>query len=139
MVVTLAHQNRYLYIRILSLRPLLLVMTKRVTTGTVQGQAQPSVSSLDDMVFKHCYNLCVHTAHRLIETIHRYLDTTYRSSGWHAVYCTRSSTRFSSNLIDLSQLPLPPLRSCLLRGSSAAPSLNRRTRSRRPGSDASPF
>lgn len=90
---TLTH-GRYLYIRVLSLRPLILMLTKQATDDTVQA----SVSSLDDMVIKQSCALCVRTAHELIGTIHSHLDTSYRSSGWHAVYCMTSSR--SLNLLD---------------------------------------
>lgn len=46
-----------------------------------------SLSSLDEELIQRCCNLCVVTAHRLIETIHQHLDTAYKSSGWHTVYC----------------------------------------------------
>lgn len=80
--------SRFLYTRLLSLRPLLLLATKHEP----QSSAQPSMttklpSSLDEDLIKHCCNMCVTTAHSLIETIHQHLNTAYKSSGWHSVYC----------------------------------------------------
>lgn len=76
--------HSYLYTRVLLLRPLLLVATKRrseLTAATIKP------TSLDAEIVKSCCNLCIKTAQYLIECLHQHLDTTYRSSGWHSVYC----------------------------------------------------
>lgn len=81
---------RFLYIRLLSLRRLLMVTTKRgrrTSTHMLSGAAQ---SSLDEEVIQRCCTLCAETASRLIETLHENLNTLYRSSGWHSVYCKYS-------------------------------------------------
>ncbi|KAM0719397.1 hypothetical protein Q7P37_005302 [Cladosporium fusiforme] len=82
---------RFLYVRLLSLRRLLMVTTKRgrrTSTHILSGTAQ---SSLDEEVIQRCCTLCAETASRLIETLHENLDTLYRSSGWHSVYFTFSA------------------------------------------------
>lgn len=80
--------HRYLYTRVLLLRPLLLVATKR--RSTVDASALKP-TSLDADIVKSCCNLCIKTAQYLIECLHQHLDTTYRSSGWHSVYCKQAS------------------------------------------------
>lgn len=71
---------RFLYVRVLLLRPLLLMATRR--------DSKPATSSsLDDEVIRCCCNLCTMTACRLIDTLYANLGTLYRSSGWHTVYC----------------------------------------------------
>lgn len=81
---------RFLYVRLLSLRRLLMVTTKRgrrTSTHMLSGTAQ---SSLDEEVIQRCCTLCAETASRLIGTLHENLNTLYRSSGWHSVYCKSS-------------------------------------------------
>ena len=78
---------RFLYTRLLSLRPLLLMATRKAARDTLYPSREENLASLDDHLVQRCCFLCVETAHRLIETIHVHLDTTYRSSGWHSVYC----------------------------------------------------
>ncbi|KAM5353126.1 hypothetical protein ACJZ2D_016988 [Fusarium nematophilum] len=80
---------RVLYARILSLRPMLLVETQSSQNQTQHCLSQ--TAALDDGFFNRCRNLCVDTAHELIETIHQQLETLYRSSGWHSVYFTFAS------------------------------------------------
>lgn len=71
---------RFLYVRLLLFRPLLLMATRR--------DSKPATSSsLDDEVIRSCCCLCVSTACRLIDTLYANLGTLYRSSGWHTVYC----------------------------------------------------
>jgi hypothetical protein len=72
---------RYLYVRLLSLRPLLLMASKR--------EARPPMhNDLGDEIIRACCNSCVSTACRLIDTLYINLGTLYRSSGWHSVYFT---------------------------------------------------
>lgn len=78
--------SRFLYIRVLSLRPVLLLATKYTLRPTFRVRE----SSLDRQLIEQCCNLCVLTAHRLVEAIHQHLGTAYRSTGWHSVYCTVS-------------------------------------------------
>lgn len=75
---------RFLYVRLLSLRPLLLTATKR-------EQRNSSKHTLDDEVTKSCCNRCVLTARRLIDTLYDNIGTLYRASGWHSVYFTFAS------------------------------------------------
>ncbi|EME41620.1 C6 transcription factor-like protein [Dothistroma septosporum NZE10] len=76
---------RFLYVRLLSLRPLLLMSTRRHST------AFTTPMSLDDDLIKSCCTLCTFTACRLIDTLYENLGTLYRSSGWHTVYFTFSA------------------------------------------------
>lgn len=82
---------RFLYTRLLSLRPLLLLSRKRRVSA-----------SLDEAVLSSYCTLCVDTARQLIETIYENLDTLYRSSGWHSVYFTFAATTV---LLAASKLP----------------------------------
>ena len=82
---------RFLYTRVLSLRPLLLLSTKR-----------QAPASLDDDVLRSCCALCIDAARDLIEAIYTNLDTLYRSSGWHSVYFT-----FASATVLLAAAKLP--------------------------------
>lgn len=75
-----------MYVRVLSLRPLLLLATRREHCPSTR-LPEESQSSLDEELIRNCCNLCVVTAHRIIENIHGHLDTAYKSSGWHSVYC----------------------------------------------------
>lgn len=75
--------TRFLYVRLLSLRPILLAATKR--------SSRPSTKhSLDDDVIRSCCSRCVSTASQLVDGIHANIHTLYRSSGWHSVYCELS-------------------------------------------------
>lgn len=48
---------------------------------------EENLSLLDDHIISRYCDLCINTAHRLIETIFEHLDTAYKSFGWHSVYC----------------------------------------------------
>lgn len=74
---------RFLYIRLLSLRPLLLMATRLDTN--------PNAPTLDSEVIRSCCDSCTLTACRLIDTLYDNLGTLYRSSGWHTVYFTFAS------------------------------------------------
>jgi hypothetical protein len=78
---------RFLNVRLLSLRPLLLSVTNQSMQKSVQPSKCGTKTSLDKELADKCCNLCVAIAHRLIEIIHRHLNTAYKSSGWHSVYC----------------------------------------------------
>jgi hypothetical protein len=82
---------RYLYVRLLSLRPLLLMASKR--------EARPPMHNvLGDEVIRVCCNSCVSTACRLIDTLFINLGTLYRSSGWHSVYCKQFTVQIPSQI-----------------------------------------
>jgi hypothetical protein len=82
------NHSRFLYTKLLSLRPLLLSATKRERQSPLQSSRSEKLpSSLDAELIRHCCNTCLITAHDLVETIHQHLDTAYKSSGWHSVYC----------------------------------------------------
>ncbi|UJO19783.1 Sorbicillinoid biosynthetic cluster transcription factor sor3 [Fulvia fulva] len=76
---------RFLYVRLLSLRPVLLMSTRR------NAKAFTTPMSLDDDLIRSCCTLCTFTACRLIDTLYENLGTLYRSSGWHTVYFTFSA------------------------------------------------
>lgn len=80
-------------VRLLLLRPLLLMSTRIQRPSTIQALDGTGQSSLDAELVKNCCNLCLRTAYRLIDAIYYNLKTLYRSSGWHAVYC-----KFNANL-----------------------------------------
>ena len=72
--------TRFLYVRLLSLRPILLAATKR-------GSRPSTRYSLDNDVIRSCCSRCISTACQLVDGIHANIHTLYRSSGWHSVYC----------------------------------------------------
>ncbi|KAM3421595.1 hypothetical protein BST61_g1982 [Cercospora zeina] len=76
--------SRFLYVRLLSLRPILLATTSR-------GFKPSTKFSLDDDVIRTCCGRCVTTACQLVDVIHDNIHTLYRSSGWHSVYFTFSA------------------------------------------------
>jgi hypothetical protein len=77
---------RFLYTRLLSLRPLLLT-TMTMGVNNIQTTVESNIGQLEDHLSQRACSLCISTAHRLIETIYVHLDNLYRSSGWHSVYC----------------------------------------------------
>lgn len=79
--------NRFLYVRVLSLRPLLLLARRREHPSFSTRLPAKGHLSLDEELIGRCCNLCVVTAHQIIESIYEHLDTAYKSSGWHSVYC----------------------------------------------------
>ncbi|KAK1239806.1 hypothetical protein MKX08_007248 [Trichoderma sp. CBMAI-0020] len=70
---------RFLYTKLLSLRPLLLLATKRGPKVAVVASTEENLSLLDDHITNRYCDLCINTAHRLIETIFEHLDTAYKS------------------------------------------------------------
>ncbi|PON26671.1 hypothetical protein TGAM01_v204681 [Trichoderma gamsii] len=93
---------RFLYTKLLSLRPLLLLATKRGPKDAVVASTEENLSLLDDYIISRYCDLCINTAHRLIETIFEHLDTAYKSFGWHSVYFT-----FAAATILLASMRLP--------------------------------
>jgi hypothetical protein len=78
-------------VRLLLLRPLLLMSTRVARSSTIHALDGTTQSSLDADLVKNCCNLCLKTAYRLVDAIYFNLNTLYRSSGWHAVYCKSAS------------------------------------------------
>ncbi|UKZ95959.1 uncharacterized protein TrAFT101_010765 [Trichoderma asperellum] len=93
---------RFLYTKLLSLRPLLLVAIKRAPKHASVTSIEENLSLLDDHIISRYCDLCINTAHRLIEAIFDHLDTAYKSFGWHSVYFT-----FAAASILLASLRLP--------------------------------
>ncbi|KAJ9299811.1 transcriptional regulator family: Fungal Specific TF [Paecilomyces variotii] len=93
---------RFLYVRVLSLRPLLLLARRREQPSSSTRLPAKGHLSLDEELIVRCCNLCVVTAHQIIESIYEHLDTAYKSSGWHSVYFT-----FASITILLAGLQCP--------------------------------
>lgn len=54
---------------------------------------EDNLSLLDDHIIRRYCDLCINTAHRLIEAIFEHLDTAYKSFGWHSVYCMATLIR----------------------------------------------
>jgi len=77
-----ALRSRFLLVRILLLRPVLLTSVSK-ENSTLLAKAEPGLQK--DLAIGVC-TLCVKTAHLLVDTIHAHLNTEYRSSGWHTVY-----------------------------------------------------
>ena len=107
-------------VRLLLLRPLLLMSTRVARSSTIHALDGTTQPSLDADLVKNCCNLCLKTAYRLVDAIYFNLNTLYRSSGWHAVYCTSpsppshrstraklSSVSFSAAIVLLASLKCP--------------------------------
>ncbi|POR34364.1 Uncharacterized protein TPAR_05450 [Tolypocladium paradoxum] len=77
---------RYLYTRVLLLRPIVHLTTKYPARFRAQSSTQP-IGTMDDHLVKLLCNLCVQTATDLIQSIHQNLEDSYRSSAWHSIYC----------------------------------------------------
>ncbi|KAL1953765.1 hypothetical protein VTO42DRAFT_2296 [Malbranchea cinnamomea] len=95
---------RFLYTRILLLRPLLLLSTKFGSGGPQIPPGASQMKDLDGELIRNCCELCFETAIALIDNIYDNLETAYRSSGWHSVYFT-----FAAATILLACLKCPVL------------------------------
>lgn len=82
--VLLTHEQRFLFTRLLLLRPLLLSTISMRSDQTATGLDE---AALGDSIVQQCCQLCLSTAYRLIDLLWENLGTLYRSSGWHTVYC----------------------------------------------------
>jgi hypothetical protein len=83
--------RRFLYTRILLLRPLLLSGAKRNSPLITNHYRTMSLPPLDTDIMASACNLCVKTAHLLVERLYENLGTPYRTSAWHTVYCKCTS------------------------------------------------
>lgn len=52
-----------------------------------EALVKDSIGQLDEQLIHRSCELCVTTAHCLIETIHEHLGGTHTGSSWHSVYC----------------------------------------------------
>jgi hypothetical protein len=66
------------------LRPVLLAS---VAKGRPRGEPANAEILLDNSLAMEVCSLCVKTAQVLLETLYENLDSSYRSPGWHVVYC----------------------------------------------------
>ncbi|KAH0361842.1 hypothetical protein KCU65_g8464, partial [Aureobasidium melanogenum] len=73
---------RYLYTRILLLRPVLLLPLDHPDV-IEEGFIPP-----DDKLIMHAIDLCATASYRLIETLHSNLSSPFRVADWHVVYMT---------------------------------------------------
>ncbi|KAH7477397.1 hypothetical protein FOMA001_g10491 [Fusarium oxysporum f. sp. matthiolae] len=73
---------RFLYTRLLLLRPLTLAADFSVTIGSSHHK------DFDEAVVKEMTQECQETAHKLILVLHQGLGTVYRCSAWWSVYFT---------------------------------------------------
>ncbi|KAM3079687.1 hypothetical protein ACMFMG_006099 [Clarireedia jacksonii] len=76
-------QSRFLYVRMMLLRPVLLAS---VANGRTEKQPANPEICLDNSLAKEICTLCIKTAQVLLETLYDNLDANYRSPGWHIVY-----------------------------------------------------
>ncbi|PQE17568.1 C6 transcription factor protein [Rutstroemia sp. NJR-2017a BBW] len=76
-------QSRFLFVRIMLLRPVLLAS---VANGRARGEPANTERCLDHSLAKEVCTLCIKTAQVLLETSYHNLDSSYRSPGWHVVY-----------------------------------------------------
>ena len=74
-------------VRLLLLRPLLLMSTRIQQSWKSQALDNTTQSTLDAELVKNYCSLCLNTAYRLVDVVYHNLNTLYRSAGWHAVYC----------------------------------------------------
>lgn len=81
----LMNPSRFLYTRILLLRPVILATAySSIASKNNTNASQPTL--LEELSIKAC-SLCVETAHLLISRLKNDLDSNYRSPAWHSVYC----------------------------------------------------
>jgi hypothetical protein len=85
--LTLSYPCRFLYTRILLLRPLLLTGAKHNSPLNFNHHRTMDLPHLDSDIIGSACNLCVNTAHLLIMKLHENMETPYRLSAWHTVYC----------------------------------------------------
>lgn len=83
--LTHSHPDRTLYVRLLSLRPLLLQSARGGLA--FQKSARPTQPALTTGFIRECCLSCVKTAYTLIDAVYENLTTPYGSPAWHAVYC----------------------------------------------------
>ncbi|PVH70178.1 hypothetical protein DL98DRAFT_521762 [Cadophora sp. DSE1049] len=79
---------RFLYTRVILLRPLLLLSTQsNIRTGSNAADLwRTGSTTLDREIADHACNLCVRTAQELVENLFQNLHTPFRISPWHTVY-----------------------------------------------------
>lgn len=76
-----AHKDiRYLYTRILLLRPVLLLPLD------YPDVIEEGFNPLDDELIMHAIDLCATACYRLIETLHSNLTSAFRPADWHVIY-----------------------------------------------------
>ncbi|KAK5068330.1 hypothetical protein LTR44_000447 [Exophiala sp. CCFEE 6388] len=83
-------RSRFLHMRILLLRPVLLVLMRTESGGVDDDQTIFRTALLRDMSLRMS-EACVTTAHDMIDFLHERLDTVYRSACWYMVYFTFTS------------------------------------------------
>jgi hypothetical protein len=78
---------RYLHVRILLLRPIL--MNSILRSGQIgEKQNKEENGSLQDALIARACNACVEASQQLLDNLYDHLDSEYRSHVWHGVYCT---------------------------------------------------
>ncbi|KAH6713063.1 fungal-specific transcription factor domain-containing protein [Leptodontidium sp. MPI-SDFR-AT-0119] len=77
---------RFLYTRVILLRPLLLLSTQSNLRNGSDASDLWGAVTLDRELASHACNLCVKTTQELVENLCQNLDTPYRISPWHTVY-----------------------------------------------------
>ncbi|KAJ0127469.1 Uncharacterized protein HZ326_29428 [Fusarium oxysporum f. sp. albedinis] len=83
--------DRVLYVRLLLLRPSLLIETRRSVSN------QPSINnnttrSLQRSYLREINRLCVSTCHEVLEEVHRNLGSLRQTSAWHTLLCNAPPT-----------------------------------------------
>jgi hypothetical protein len=77
----LIHEFRYLYAKILLLRPALLMPLEK------QNFAEEEVGlSHRDTLIVHAIDLCISSSSRILDILHNSLNSPYRVADWHVVY-----------------------------------------------------
>ncbi|CZR55001.1 related to transcription activator protein acu-15 [Phialocephala subalpina] len=80
-------RSRFLYVRILLLRPVLLEKAQR--SIRIRSESTETLKrTLEESLITKCCILCVDTAHALIKHLADVKETLYSSSAWHSVYFT---------------------------------------------------
>ncbi|KAI3573491.1 fungal-specific transcription factor domain-containing protein [Fusarium oxysporum f. sp. albedinis] len=92
-------KSRVLYVRLLLLRPSLLIETRRSVSN------QPSINnnttrSLQRSYLREINRLCVSTCHEVLEEVHRNLGSLRQTSAWHTLLFTfgAASTLLAASL-----------------------------------------
>jgi len=78
---------RFLYTRIILLRPLLLMSTQNSLRHEATEPDSLRTITLDRELANQACILCIGNAQELAESLRQNIDTPYRISPWHTVYC----------------------------------------------------
>ncbi|KAG8354017.1 hypothetical protein FVEN_g8234 [Fusarium venenatum] len=94
-------KSRVMYIRLLLLRPSLLVEVRRLVSNQ-SPNCHHKTPSLQQILLGEISRLCVSTAHAILDEMHQNLSSSQQNSPWHALFFTFGA---ASALLAASLLP----------------------------------